>query len=62
MSHSPNLDIEMISLSDMLNKHHKHLDELVIHSDQGFHYQHRHWSTMIEDVGATMSMSRKFFR
>lgn len=59
MSHSPNLDIALKPLSQALNEHRDHLDGLVVHSDQGFHYQHRQWKTMVEDVGATMSMSRK---
>ena len=59
MSHSPTLDIAIKPFSEALNEHRNHLDELVIHSVQGFHYQHRQWKTMVEAVGATMSMSRK---
>lgn len=31
----------------------------VVHSDQGFHYQHGSWRTMLATVGAIPSMSRK---
>jgi len=31
----------------------------VVHSDQGVHYQHRSWRKILDDVGATQSMSRK---
>ncbi|MCO5215767.1 MAG: IS3 family transposase [Thermomicrobiales bacterium] len=32
---------------------------LLIHSDQGFHYQHRSWQHLVQTAGATQSMSRK---
>lgn len=32
---------------------------LVVHSDQGFHYQHQHWQNCLKHSGATQSMSRK---
>lgn len=31
----------------------------MVHSDQGFHYQHLSWQSILADVGATQSMSRK---
>jgi putative transposase len=31
----------------------------LVHSDQGFHYQHQTWKHILESVGATPSMSRK---
>lgn len=34
-------------------------DGLLIHSDQGFHYQHRSWQHLVQTAGATQSMSRK---
>lgn len=33
--------------------------ELMVHSDQGFQYQHRAWRQTLEHAGATQSMSRK---
>lgn len=32
---------------------------LVVHSDQGFHYQHVSWRRLLTEAGATQSMSRK---
>lgn len=32
---------------------------LVVHSDQGFQYQHRSWRALLDEIGATQSMSRK---
>jgi putative transposase len=34
-------------------------DQLLVHTDQGFQYQHRVWHRLLADVGATPSMSRK---
>lgn len=34
-------------------------EQLVIHSDQGFHYQHQSWTKRLEEKGITQSMSRK---
>lgn len=31
----------------------------IVHSDQGFHYQHLSWQSMLAIAGATQSMSRK---
>ena len=31
----------------------------LVHSDQGFQYQHRAWRTLLDEAGATPSMSRK---
>ena len=32
---------------------------LLLHSDQGWHYQHKHYRKMLEDKGIKQSMSRK---
>lgn len=32
---------------------------LIVHSDQGFHYQHRSWTRLIENAQGIQSMSRK---
>lgn len=37
----------------------KDVSELVIHSDQGFHYQHSSWVKRLEARGVKQSMSRK---
>ena len=31
----------------------------MVHSDQGFQYQHRSWRSLLSDAGATQSMSRR---
>ena len=46
----------------MLDKAIKKLDtndKLVIHSDQGFHYQHGSWTSKLKRMNITQSMSRK---
>ncbi|MDQ4046428.1 MAG: IS3 family transposase [Actinomycetota bacterium] len=55
---SPNLDLTNSSLRDALTT----LDggqKLLVHSDQGFQYQHASWRTLLEGAGAVQSMSRK---
>lgn len=37
----------------------KPTDHPLVHSDQGFHYQHYTWTQLLASVGATPSMSRK---
>lgn len=32
---------------------------LILHSDQGWHYQHKHYQKMLKDKGVRQSMSRK---
>ena len=32
---------------------------LILHSDQGWQYQHKHYQKMLEDKGVRQSMSRK---
>ncbi|MHD0083391.1 transposase, partial [Corynebacterium diphtheriae] len=32
---------------------------LIVHTDQGFQYQHASWRTLIKSVGGVQSMSRK---
>lgn len=34
-------------------------DHPLVHSDQGFHYQHAAWKRLLAEAGATPSMSRK---
>ena len=48
--------------NSMLDKAIKKLDtndKLVIHSDQGFHYQHGSWTSKLKRMNITQSMSRK---
>lgn len=58
ISDSPNLAM----VTQMLNKAFKNLPnnvDLIIHSDQGWHYQHLTYQKTLKDKGITQSMSRK---
>ncbi|MCI2941285.1 putative transposase [Staphylococcus cohnii] len=59
IARSPNLAIAINPLNKALEEHHHNLNQLVVHSDQGFHYQHSSWGNIITEFDATMSMSRK---
>ena len=58
LSKSPTVDFTLKSLKDAIQslpaKH-----NLMIHTDQGFHYQHRSWVRTLEKHGIKQSMSRK---
>ena len=55
---SPNLELTTTSLREALTTLEGGQKPLV-HSDQGFQYQHASWRTLLEDAGAAQSMSRK---
>jgi putative transposase len=55
---SPNLNLTNNSLRDALAALAPGQAPLV-HSDQGFQYQHPSWQRLLADAGATQSMSRK---
>jgi len=58
ISRSPSLKM----VTDMLDsafKKHKALDGLIMHSDQGWHYQHKLYQTLLKKHGIIQSMSRK---
>ena len=58
LSHHPTIKLT----NSMLNKAIKRIDtndNLVIHSDQGFHYQHSSWSNKLKKLNIRQSMSRK---
>ena len=58
LSESPNL----LMVTTMLEQALKTLPEkhdLILHSDQGWHYQHKQYRKMLADNGITQSMSRK---
>jgi len=57
-SRSPNLQLTNSSLCDAIATLEPGQHPLV-HSDQGFQYQHRSWRALLADAGATQSMSRK---
>ena len=58
ISSSPNLELTNASLREALNCL-EHGQRPLVHSDQGFQYQHASWRTLLEGAGAVQSMSRK---
>ncbi|XMB68089.1 IS3 family transposase [Mycoplasmatota bacterium zrk1] len=56
-SKTPNVDlvVEMLKKAIKSNP----IGNLTLHSDQGFHYQHKKYSKTLEKHGITQSMSRK---
>ena len=58
ISSSPNLQMVTTMLRKAFRKHHN-TDGLVLHSDQGWHYQHMFYQKMLKDHGIVQSMSRK---
>ena len=58
LSRHPNLN----QVTDMLEKAFSKIPEntnLILHSDQGWQYQHKHYQKMLADKGIRQSMSRK---
>lgn len=52
-------------ITDMLNKAFAKTPDntnLILHSDQGWQYQHKHYQKMLKDKGIRQSMSRKVMR
>jgi putative transposase len=58
MSRSPNLHLTNSSLRDAIATL-KPGQAPLVHSDQGFQYQHASWRALLAGAGATQSMSRK---
>lgn len=58
MSTRPTINFTNRSLNEAINKTRKPKD-LIIHSDQGFHYQHHTWVKTLEENNIKQSMSRK---
>lgn len=55
---SPNLELTNASLREALDCL-EHGQRPLVHSDQGFQYQHASWRALLEGAGAIQSMSRK---
>lgn len=55
---SPNLELTNSSLRQALTRL-RHGEKPIVHSDQGFQYQHTSWQLLLRDAGAIQSMSRK---
>ena len=58
ISSSPNLQMVIHMLKKAFKKY-PQLDGLILHSDQGWHYQHGMYQKMLKDHNITQSMSRK---
>lgn len=58
MSTRPTINFTNRSLNEAINKTPKQ-EDLIIHSDQGFHYQHHTWVKNLEENNIKQSMSRK---
>lgn len=58
LSQSPTTSFTNLALDEALQTV-QEPGTLVIHSDQGFHYQHRSWVVRLEKAGIKQSMSRK---
>ncbi len=57
-SRHPTVEFAVSSLQDALEQLPEQ-SSLLVHSDQGFHYQHARWRDCLAQVGARQSMSRK---
>lgn len=57
-SRNPTIEFAVSSLRDAIRQLPADAAVLV-HSDQGFHYQHAKWRSALAEAGATQSMSRK---
>ncbi|NCC99067.1 MAG: IS3 family transposase [Bacteroidia bacterium] len=58
ISNSPDLKMVITMLRHAFKKNSK-LDGLIIHSDQGWHYQHTTYQETLKKYGIIQSMSRK---
>lgn len=58
LSYHPTLELTNTMLNKALQKT-KNKTNLMIHSDQGFHYQHSSWTKKLEKMNIRQSMSRK---
>ena len=58
ISRSPNLQMAIDMLRAAFRKQ-PPIDGLIMHSDQGWHYQHGMYQKMLKDKGIVQSMSRK---
>ncbi|WP_394012254.1 transposase [Anaerococcus cruorum] len=58
ISHHPTIKLPNRMLNKAINKS-KNIKDLVIHSDQGFHYQHSSLSNKLKKLNIKQSMSRK---
>ncbi len=57
LSTSPNLEQVKAMLTQAFPE--EHYDQTILHSDQGWQYQHQYYHQFLEDKGIKQSMSRK---
>lgn len=55
---SPNLELTNSSLRKAMTRR-RPSQKPIVHSDQGFQYQHASWQRLLRDAGAVQSMSRR---
>ena len=58
LSTSPSTKLTSTSLKNAMNWY-QPAQGLIVHTDQGFQYQHSSWRKLIESIGGVQSMSRK---
>ena len=58
LSESPNLSMVITMLEQAFQKIPNDTN-LILHSDQGWHYRHKHYVAMLKEKGVRQSMSRK---
>ena len=58
LSNHPTIKLTNEMLEKALEEN-KDIKDLIIHSDQGFHYQHSSWTKKLEKMNIKQSMSRK---
>lgn len=59
ISHSPNLALVMKMLKKAFRRIGTTREGVLLHSDQGWHYQHAHYQCALREHGIIQSMSRK---
>ena len=59
LSRHPNFKQVTDMLEGAFRKLPDKVDDLILHSDQGWQYQHKHYQKMLKDKGVQQSMSRK---
>lgn len=50
---------QVITMLDKLKHTHKNLESMILHSDQGWQYQHKSYQNRLKEYGIKQSMSRK---
>jgi transposase InsO family protein len=59
LAHHLEMGLVMTTLENLKRDHAHHLQDILIHSDQGFHYTNPLYIDMVSDLSMVQSMSRK---